>query len=130
MHPHSKTGGSLLLAAFFACSGSEPPAEPLAAEASTAASDSAISPAAWIGDWVMGERILTTDGAGQLQLMQGGEVVMSGPMSGDGLQRSAPLDGCGATLKLSGVGGDITVELSGPECAIEFAGTYINTISP
>ena len=90
----------------------------------------ALSPAAWVGDWVMGDRILATDKDGQLELMQSGEVVMSGPMSGEGLHRSAPLDGCSAKLTLSGVGGDITMVLSGPECAIEFAGTYINTVSP
>ena len=55
---------------------------------------------------------------------------MSGPMSGEGLHRIAPLDGCGAELTLSGVGGDITLALSGPECAIDFEGTYINTVSP
>ena len=88
------------------------------------------TPAAWIGVWVMGDRILTTDAAGQVKLMQDGEVVMSGPMGGEGLHRSAPLDGCGADLSLSEIGGDITLELDGPECAAAFAGSYINTVSP
>jgi hypothetical protein len=89
-----------------------------------------VSPAAWVGDWVKDDKILATNQAGEVKLMTGGEVVMSGPMEGEGLFRTAPLDGCGARLSLSEVGGDITLELNGPECPVEFAGTYINTVSP
>ena len=120
-----------------ACSGSEapavetpPPAPPVVAPVEKPPAAPVVSAAAWVGDWVMGDKILATDNAGEVKLMQDGDVVMSGPMEGEGLTRSAPLDGCGADLSLSEVGGDITVALNGPECPVEFAGTYINTVSP
>lgn len=120
-----------------ACSGSEAPSTeapavepPPAAPAEAPPAAPAISPAAWVGDWVMGDKILATDDAGEVKLMQDGEVVMSGPMEGEGLKRTAPLSGCGADLTLSGVGGDITLALDGPECPVDFIGTYINTVSP
>ncbi len=78
----------------------------------------------------MAEYILSTDPAGELRLMEGGEVVMSGTLEGEGLTRTAALQGCGATLTLAGVGGDLTMALDGPECPVSFIGTYTNTVSP
>ncbi|MFT5685679.1 MAG: hypothetical protein ACI8RZ_006633, partial [Myxococcota bacterium] len=59
-----------------ACSGSEAPtveappveAPPVVApvEKPPSPSTPAISPAAWVGDWVMGDRILSTDNAGEV----------------------------------------------------------------
>jgi len=91
---------------------------------------SAVPKSAWVGDWVKGDMILSTTKSGDVKLMQDGDVVMTGPMEGKGLKRTAPLDGCGATMKLSEVGGDITLGLNGPECPVDFIGTYINTVSP
>ncbi len=108
-----------------------PPAPPAEAPpAKEAPAKRPVTKAAWVGDWVMADKILSTNKKGKMRLMQDGEVVMMGPMEGKGLKRTAPLDGCGATLELSEVGGDITLGLSGPECPVDFIGTYINTVSP
>lgn len=108
-----------------------PPAAPAPAPAEDSKREKTKVPkAAWVGDWVMGDKILATDDKGEMKLMQDGDVVMMGTLEGKGLRRTAALDGCGAKLKLSGVGGDITVVLDGPECAVDFAGTYTNTVSP
>lgn len=107
-----------------------PPAKEAPAVEAPAEKTPAVPDAAWVGDWVMGDRILSTTQEGEMKLMQDGEVVMSGPLGGEGLTRTAPLDGCGADLKLSEVGGDITLALDGPECPINFIGVYINTVSP
>ena len=113
-----------------ACGGDTAPDEAKDDAPATEAPARKVTKAAWVGDWVMGDKILATDKKGEMKLMWEGDVVMQGPLSGKGLNRVAPLDGCGAKLKLSEVGGDITVKLNGPECPIDFAGTYINTVSP
>ena len=110
------------------------PAEQPAADAPKKAKNKAprekVTKAAWVGDWVMDDKILSAGNDGELKLMQDGDVVMSGTLEGKGRKRTAALSGCGADLRLSGVGGDITMKLDGPECPIEFAGTYTNTVSP
>ncbi len=121
----------LITLLLLACS-SEPnvDATPTPEEQPVEAPKQKVTKAAWVGDWVMGDKILTADKKQQLKFMQDGSVVSQGTLEGKGLKRTAAMDGCGAKLKLSEVGGDITVTLSGPECPIEFAGTYINTVSP
>ena len=80
--------------------------------------------AAWVGEWTMDGKVLTTSKAGEVKLMQDDEVVASGTLEGKGKKRTAALDGCGGTFEISGVGGDVEVSLEGPECPVEFAGTY------
>jgi len=128
----------LTILLFLACSSEAPaPAEPEPIEAPAPAKEKArkapkqkVGKAAWVGDWVLDDKILATGKDGEVRFMQDGDVVMSGTLEGKGRKRTAALDGCGAKLELSGVGGDVSVSLDGPECPIEFAGTYTNTVSP
>ena len=108
----------------------EEPAAKKPKKAKNKAPKEKVTKAAWVGDWVKDDKILSAGKDAELKLMQDGEVVMSGTLEGKGKKRTAALSGCGADLKLSGVGGDITMKLDGPECPIDFIGTYTNTVSP
>ena len=85
---------------------------------------------AWVGDWTKGDKIISISKKGQVKLMMDGEVVSEGPLEGKGTKRNAPLDGCGAAMVLKEFGGDLKVELSGPECPAGFDGKFASTFEP
>jgi len=112
-----------------ACGDAQPTAE-TPAPAPTEQEEPAVPDAAWVGDWVMDNKIIATDDKGVVKMMKEGEVVSSGQLTGKGLTRKLALEGCAATLKLSEVGGNITVDMGGRRCPVDFLGTFLNTVSP
>jgi len=109
------------------------PPEPVEEAAPAPAKKPKVTNAAWEGTWAKDQLLITTVKKGKkmrVKLLMDGEVLKAGELEGKGLKRTAAIEGCGATLKLSDVGGDLSVDLDGPECPIDFIGTFTNTVSP
>ena len=83
--------------------------------------------ACWEGDWVKdgAHHVAVQNVSDNLlaELRLDGDEVASGLLDGSGAKRQAPLEGCGGDFHFQ-ADGTLTVALSGPECAVSFAGTY------
>lgn len=82
--------------------------------------------ACWEGEWSKSPtlKLLIRPGAEGLMasLILDGDTLNTGPLGGSGAKRQAPLDGCGGDFVFKG--DTLTLALDGPECPVDFIGTF------
>lgn len=78
------------------------------------------------GTWTReGNETVVISPAGEVRLIRTkeGDTLSQGALEGEGQMRSAAMDGCGGEFVFPN-DGRLMIELDGPECPVDFSGTY------